>query len=45
MRAVRDAAEDDPALDRLGVHADLDGHLGDGEPGASDAAAKSLVRH
>src|SRR4030095_8611814 len=42
---VGNAPEDDPSLDRLGVHADLGGHLGDGEPGAGDAAAKSLVRH
>ena len=45
VRAVGNAPEDDPALDRLGVHADLGGHLGDGQPGTGDAAAKSLVRH
>jgi len=45
MRAVGNAPEDDPSLNRLGVNADLGGHLGDGEPGTSDAAAKSFVRH
>jgi hypothetical protein len=45
VRPMRNAPQDDPSLDRLGVHADPGGHLGDGEPGAGDAAAKSLVRH
>jgi hypothetical protein len=42
---VRNAPQDDPALDRFRVDADLGGHLGDGQPGTGDAAAKSLVRH
>jgi hypothetical protein len=42
---VGNAPEDDPALDRLGVNADLGGDLGNGEPGTGDAATKSLVRH
>ena len=45
MRAVGNAPEDDPSLNRLGVNADLGGHLGNGEPGTGDAATKALVPH
>jgi hypothetical protein len=45
MRAVGNAPEDDPSLNRLGVNADLGGHLGDGEAGTGYAATKALVPH